>query len=98
MSKFSISTKNNRQVKWFVLLTSYSPSGRLGHNSCGASSVNKRLTYGYDEDFLTHQPRVIFDTVTSLSYNLYWDANGNLESYGIIGTGQMIRRIKEPVP
>jgi len=57
---------------------SYSPSGRLGHNSCGANIVDKKLKYGYDEDFLTHQPRVIFDTVTSLSYNLYWDANGNL--------------------
>lgn len=37
---------------------SYSPSGRLGHNSCVANIVDKKLKYGYDEDFLTHQPRV----------------------------------------
>ena len=59
---------------------SYSPSGRLGHNSCGANIVDKKLTYGYDDQFLTHQPRVVYDTISSLPYNLYWDANGNLHA------------------
>ena len=36
---------------------SYSPSGRIWHNSCGAPIVNKQVAYGYDDGFLTHQPR-----------------------------------------
>ena len=58
---------------------SYSPSGRIWHNSCGAPIVNKQVAYGYDDQFLTHQPRVVFDTIASDSYNLYWDLNGNLQ-------------------
>ena len=58
---------------------SYSPSGRIWHNSCGAPIVNKQVAYGYDDGFLTHQPRVVYDTVASKSYNLYWDLNGNLQ-------------------
>ena len=27
---------------------SYSPSGRIWHNSCGSSLVNKQVAYGYD--------------------------------------------------
>ena len=41
--------------------------------------MNKQLAYGYDEDMLTHQPRVVYDTVADMSMNLYWDANGNLQ-------------------
>lgn len=56
----------------------YSPAGRLGHNFCVANYVNKDLTYGYDINGLTHQPRVILDGKSKLPYDLYWDANGNL--------------------
>ena len=55
---------------------SYSPAGRLGHDFCAANNMNKQLTYGYDSDGLTHQPRVVYDTVASESR--------------IMGTGQMI--------
>ena len=40
--------------------------------------MNKQLIYGYDESGMTHQPRVIYDGNPELSYDLYWDANGNL--------------------
>ena len=43
------------------------------------SLVNKQVAYGYDDQFLTHQPRVVYDTVASESYNLYWNLNGNLQ-------------------
>ena len=43
----------------------------IWHNSCGAPIVNKQVAYGYDDGFLTHQPRVVYDTVASESYNLY---------------------------
>ena len=56
----------------------YSPAGRLGHDFCMANYVNKQLTYGYDINGLTHQPRVILDGKSKLPYDLYWDANGNL--------------------
>jgi len=51
----------------------------IWHNSCGASVVNKQVAYGYDDVLLAHQPRVVYDTITSQSYNLYWDLNGNLQ-------------------
>lgn len=57
---------------------SYSPAGRLGHDFCASNNVNKQLTYGYDIDGLTHQPRVIYDNETEQSYDLFWNANGNL--------------------
>lgn len=41
--------------------------------------MNKQVAYGYDDGLLTHQPRVVYDTVASKSYNLYWDLNGNLQ-------------------
>ena len=41
--------------------------------------MNKQVAYGYDDALLTHQPRVVYDTIASESYNLYWDLNGNLQ-------------------
>ncbi len=73
----SLGTSSNNLGYNFSM--SYSPSGRIWHNSCGAPIVNKQVAYGYDDQFLTHQPRVVFDTVASKSYNLYWDLNGNLQ-------------------
>ena len=58
---------------------SYSPSGQLGHNSCVANNVNKKLRYGYDNHLLTHQPRVVYDSIAQTPFQLYWDANGNLD-------------------
>lgn len=69
---------NSSPDLFYGFSASYSPSGRIGHDSCGANSVNKKLTYGYDSDGLTHQPRVIYDSIAQASYQLYWDANGNL--------------------
>ena len=40
--------------------------------------MNKQVAYGYDDALLTHQPRVVCDDIMSQSYDLYWDANGNL--------------------
>lgn len=37
----------------------YSPSGLLGHNSCGANIVDKKLRYGYDSDGLTDRKSVV---------------------------------------
>jgi len=62
----------------FNFSMSYSPAGRLGHNSCGANIVDKKLRYGYDDALLTHQPRVVYDSIAQTSFQLFWDANGNL--------------------
>ena len=40
--------------------------------------MNKNLTYGYDSNGLTHQPRVIYDSIAETSYQMFWDANGNI--------------------
>ena len=40
--------------------------------------MSKELTYGYGNQYLTHQPRVVFDSVSPGAVQLYWDTNGNL--------------------
>ena len=44
--------------------------------------MNKQITYGYDDDLLTHQPRVVYDTIASESYNLYWNHFKGYEPFG----------------
>ena len=36
------------------------------------------MTCVYVEDVLTHQPRVVYDSIAQTSFQLFWDANGNL--------------------
>ena len=40
--------------------------------------MSKEITYPYDDQTLTHQPRVIYDDESTSAAQLYWDANGNL--------------------
>ena len=60
---------------------SYSPAGRLGHDTClyTATPADAFLLYGYDVEHHTHQPRVVFEHLHEPSQaELFWDANGNL--------------------
>ena len=49
--------------------------------------MHQELTYGYDDQTLTHQPRVIFDYKTNVAAQLLWDANGNLSQIADCNSG-----------
>ena len=51
--------------------------------------MNKKLTYGYDSNGLTHQPRVIYDSIAETSYQMFWDANGNLHEVSSCNTEEV---------
>ena len=56
-----------------------SPTGRIGEKNLtyAAGAISSYQLNGYDRNFTTHQPRVIYDQVRG-SQSLFWDANGNL--------------------
>lgn len=61
----------------------HSPTGKLFRKSFDnlpsiSVSTPTGLIYGYDKDSLTHQPRVLYDTVSQSALELFWDADGNL--------------------
>ena len=61
----------------------HSPTGKLFRKSFDnlpsiSVSTPAGLIYGYDKDSLTHQPRVLYDTVSQSALELFWDADGNL--------------------
>ena len=61
----------------------HSPTGKLFRKSFDnlpsiSVSTPAELIYGYDKDSLTHQPRVLYDTVSQSALELFWDADGNL--------------------
>ena len=56
-----------------------SPTGRIGEKNLtyAAGAISSYQLNGYDKNFTTHQPRVIYDQARG-SQSLFWDANGNL--------------------
>ena len=67
----------------YTYTVTHSPTGKLFRKSFDnlpSSSVSTPtgLIYGYDQDSLTHQPRVLYDTVSQSALELFWDADGNL--------------------
>ena len=68
---------------------SYSPAGRVGNNYCDNTGiVDVDAIYGYDNHYITHQPRVVHDGKSGAHMQLYWDADGNLFSVEDCKSGQ----------
>lgn len=51
------------------------------------------LSFGYDYQHMTHQPRTMFDRYSKTQLEFFWDANGNLAQ--MIGCKQNSGRLHE---
>ena len=59
-----------------IFSATYSPSGRMGNKYSSSTSMSN-LSFGYDQDHVTHQPRTMYDPQVG-TMDLFWDLNGNL--------------------